>query len=61
MNRISLSKFVYLAEQAEMKYPNAKLVSVGHGCSDSTWYYALFLNVNGTEIRYEIPMYEEEN
>ena len=61
MNRISLSKFVDLAELAEMKYPNAKLVSVGYGCADNTWYYALLLDVDGTEIRYEIPMYEEEN
>lgn len=61
MNRISLSEFVQCVEFAEKKYPNAKLMSVGHGCSDNSWYYALFLDVDGKEIRYEIPMYKEEN
>lgn len=61
MNKISLSEFAQLVELAEKKYPNAKLVSVGHGSSCHTWYYALFLEVDGKEIRYEIPMYKEVN
>lgn len=61
MNRVSLSEFVQFVEFAEKKYPNAKLISVGHGYSGDEWYYSLLLDVDGKEIRYEIPMYKEVN
>lgn len=59
--KLSIGEFTQFVEQAERKYPNANVVSIGHGCANNKWYYALFLDVDGKEIRYEIPMYVEES
>jgi len=60
INKIDLSEFAHYVYLAEKQYPNAKVTSVGYGCAEHEWYYALFLDVDGCEVRYEIPMYKEE-
>lgn len=60
-DRISLSEFTQLVEFAEKKYPNAKVASVGTGMTDGEVHFTIWLNVDGKEIGYEIPMYKEES
>lgn len=58
--RISISEFKRIIDIANTNYPNATIMSIGHGNCDGYWYYALFLMVDGEEIRYEIPMYKHD-
>ena len=44
-NNISIERFASMVLDASMKYPKAKVVSVGSGRSGDRWYYGLFLKV----------------
>mgnify|MGYP003371920184 FL=1 len=57
-NNISIERFASMVLDASMKYPKAKVASIGSGRSGDHWYYGLFLKVGDEEIRVEIPAYE---
>lgn len=57
-NNISIERFASMALDASLKYPKAKVVSIGSGRSGDHWYYGLFLKVGDEEIRVEISAYE---
>lgn len=58
--RITIGDFALAAEEAVMKYPGAKVVSVGTGSKGGIWYYGLFLATENGEVRLEIPTHKTE-
>lgn len=56
-DRITIGDFALMAQEAAVKYPGARVVSVGTGRKGDLWYYGLFLKADGQEIRVEIPAY----
>lgn len=58
--RITIGDFALAVEEAAMKYPGAKVASVGTGSKGGIWHYGLFLMAENGEVRVEIPAYKTE-
>lgn len=53
---ISINEFTLYVTVAKRKYPSAKVTSIGTGHNDGRWYFVLYLDVDGKEIKYSIPI-----
>ncbi len=57
--RIDINEFIGHIKRAKMKYPNAKVMSVGTGSREYGWCFVIFLKYNGEEIGIDIPIYKK--
>ena len=59
MNNIKIDELALKVQEAATKFPGSEVLSIGIGSRHDCWVYCIFLDVDGKEIRYEIPMQNE--